>query len=533
MGTLQSNEPTPFTICAIEDVPCFKKRVQKGFVKEDPDPMAFKMLHHEVVDEIGLSNRLGNARYELAVLGHLMNTRAKTSAGSINYKQGFALDLNEGQFAQSIQTTAEDMWARWTGDTSREGIENPNGTRTKSFDAHYKKVQRAYKKLEKDGWINKIRYVNPKWQGIYGTVWELNKRLERSFHLFPDCPPAPPVLIHAETEEEGTYINVVDLIGKRFRSESSAEYNQGECCIAVTERGVYADHDSFCETVAEEQPPHPRHVSVGAFKYEDVKYIDETTPCTVPWVILEPEQGDIIDRYNATCRILEQLDSEGVDLSDVLVTFSGNKSFHIRIPQGMFGNPVFRSVETCDKALNRWAYEHFDEVLDTDLFDPRHLIRCAGSWHEEGTRTTAIGVDEFMGGFESAMQSFINGGDDMQITPRHASPDLFMMTSLINAAESLDSFWIMQYEDAPTIAQSGAFKAAMQGCEEGEQWHEKHQGRNKLIFVAACYLLKKFDEFTAWEEILDVNAKCSPPLSEKEVKTCYQSAQRTIARKNR
>ena len=71
----------------------------------------------------------------------------------------------------------------------------------------------------------------------------------------------------------------------------------------------------------------------------------------------------------------------------------------------------------------------------------------------------------------------------------------------------------------------------MRGCAENEQWHDKHNGRNKLVFVAACYLLKKYDELTAFDELEKVNRKNDPPLPQKEVKNCFVSAQRTIARK--
>lgn len=534
IGTVQNQG---FSVCDFDDVPNYKKAVQGGYQKKAPNPKAFKMLPLELLEEISETTRVGSARFELMILSHLAYSYAQTDPGEVQYEQGFTVSINQDQFIQTMQTTAEDGYARWYGCESRSEIEKPDGTRTTAFDSFYKRVVRGYKRLLKDGWIDMVGYVNEKFKGIYGTIWELESKLKLCAGRLPDCPPPPPVLIHADIAQEGPYVNAVDMIGKYFLSETSASFTQAECCTALNDRGRFHDHDNWCEVMAEIQPEAARHMSVGAFKPESTAFISEETPCTVPWMILEAESGDIFDRYEATCRILETMGTEGVDLSKVVVTFSGNKSFHIRIPQGMFGNPVYSSVDKCRRTLSRFAYDAFDEHLDVNLFDPRHLIRCTGTKHEKGGFTTAIQGDAFLA---IQLERFLQLASERspwnphkEIKPRYVKPNAWLMTELLEASESLDRFWIMDYDDAPTISESGAFKAAMQGCEEGEQWHEKHSGRNKLVFVAACALLNKYDEFAAYDELLKVNDRNSPPLPEKEVKSCFVSAKRTISRSNR
>lgn len=535
IGTLQ--DETPFSVMASNEVPTFKKAVQKGFKKKDPDPMNFKQLPREVLEDIGETTRVGTARMELAILSHLCMSRAKTKAGEVQYEQGFIANLGEGQFIQTIETTAEDIGVRWHVFESRSDMYEPSGSRKREFDTFYKRIQRGFQKLRHWGWIHKIDYVNPQFKGVYGTVWNLDTRLELCIENLPNCPDPSPLLVSAEVPADGVYVNAVDRTGKHFLSESAEEYVVAECTTSVYDRGTYYRHDEWCNAVAENQINEPRHVSIGAFK-PGFKWIDETTPCTVPWVILEPEDGDLSDRYNAVSNILDTLHAEGVDISPIVVTFSANKSFHIRIPQGMFGSPVYRSVEDCIKVLNRFAMENFEERLDVDLFDPRHLVRCTGSLHEEtGGRVVAFTGYEFLNLTFNQVLSYLGTGtvkNPHAESPRKAPASAWLTDRLIDASDSFSRFWIPASSDVSTDPKAtGAFAAAMRGCAEGEQWHEKHIGRSKLVFVAACYLLKKLDELSAFDELEKVNRKNDPPLSPKEVKNCFVSAQRTLARKTK
>lgn len=512
-----------------EEAGGFKRSIQSGYVKGDPEPEAFSMLPRELVERVGVQTHKG-ARVDLAILSHMFHQYARSLdvSGPIQFEQGFTEELERGEFILSMQTTAEDIAARWLYSLTRSDIENPDGSRTKQFDSFYRTVVRGFKRLESLAYIERRRYVNGKHNGIYGTVWTLSPDLCQVAQRAPRCPSAPPVLIHADVPD-GEWVSAVDKVGKQFLSETSALYTMGEACTSLRDRGRYLQHENWCDVVADNQPDAPRHVSIGAFK--QTRWIDENTPCTVPWVVLEAEAGDIVERYGATCRMLETLDAEGVDLSRVVVTYSGNQSFHIRIPQGMFGNPVFSSVEQCRRVLSRWAYDHFDEHLDVNLFDPRHLIRCTGSKHEKGGRVTPFSGDEFMGGLEYVLTS-TSTFNPHSASPRLVPVDPWLMTSLADAADSLSRFWIMAYEDAPTMAESGAFTAAMKGCGEGEQWHEKHVGRSKLCFVAGCYLIRKYGEELAWPELEEVNELNSPPLPQNELRACFKSALRTVRRAN-
>lgn len=504
----------------------FKRSLQRGYHKQDPEPDAFCMLPAALVDRVGVQTHKG-ARIDLAILSHMYHMFGRSVyAEPIQFEQGFTEELESGEFIVSMQTTAEDILSRWTYTLTRDDLENPDGSRTKTFEAFYRTVVRGFKRLEALGYIERRRYVNGKHNGIYGTVWVLSPEMLEIAQRAPKCPPPPPVLIHADIPITGEWVSAVDRIGKHFLSESSALYVMGEACTSVKDRGRFLQHDNWCDVVADNQPDQPRHVSIGAFK--SAKWIDENTPCTVPWVILEAEAGDIVDRYGATLRMLETLDAEGVDISRIVVTYSGNQSFHIRIPQGMFGNPVFSGVEQCRRVMARWAYDHFDEHLDVNLFDPRHLIRCTGSKHEKGGRVTPFSGDEFMNGLEYVLTntSRFNPHKD---SPRLVPADPWLMVSLADAADSLSRFWIMAYEDVPTISESGVYAAAMKGCAEGEQWHEKHIGRSKLCFVAACYLFGKYGE-AAYAELEEVNELNTPPLPDHELRQCFNSAKRTILR---
>jgi hypothetical protein len=335
-------------------------------------------------------------------------------------------------------------------------------------------------------------------------------------------------------------VDVACLMQMFARRYHPRRFRYAETCSSVRNRGTYSGAVAWAQAFARDgSQPHEgdsgdRHMSVGAFRDDDIGVMrpDQETPCAVPWIVIEPEvdgYGKIVDRFDAARDILQSLKQMGADLSEVVVSYSGNKSFHIRIPAGMVGSPVFESAEAARTVLRRFARKITDHELDAELFDPRHLIRCIGSVHEKTGRHVA--------GFHGDTFLQLSLEETVQASRGHYSfalRDPFEVEATLRepmneAAETLQRFWIPEYEECPTIGgSSGAVQRAMQGVEESEHWHEKHIGRNKATFVAACYLLEQHDRDTAWRKTLEVSRRHSPPLPKNEVKSCFESAKRTV-----
>jgi hypothetical protein len=190
------------------------------------------------------------------------------------------------------------------------------------------------------------------------------------------------------------------------------------------------------------------------------------------------------------------------------------------------GNPIFRSARHCKELLTRWAEEELDEYVDINLFAPSHLVRMIGSRHKAtGLYKTAFPSERFMGLSLRDILTISRSVRMVDMTEPRAYPPV---SGLVESLKSVDRpFWIPEMDDVDD-ASSGALLAALQGCEEGEQWHRNHVGRSKLLFVAACGLLRQMNESAAWDELGRVNARCTPPLSQRQATVCFRSAKRTL-----
>ena len=463
--------------------PSFKRHLQRGFEKDPPNPDAFAELPQAVIDEVGLNTHKG-ARLDLMVLAHhLRADRESSRSDLVQYEQGFVVALGEDEYVMAMQTTAEDAYARLTGITDRSDLEDVQGRRLPDFERFYRRI-------------------------LYGTVWKLGRLKEY-------CVPA------------AAYACAVGGIQAAFLDEHPGRYRLAEACVSKRNRGRYLDHQSWNETVAEAGTDQDRHTSIGAFS---TAFADETTPCTVPFVVLEVEAPDIVEAHEGTHRLLETLALD-VDLSQVIVAYSGNKSFHVRLAHGLFGKPVYASADCARMVIGRFAESYTDETLDTSLFDPRHLIRMIGSKHERGLYCTAFYGDRFL---EMRLHEITSAAQAFQPfalpDPSAAAVAAPLRLALEEAALTLERFYVPDFDDVASSVSGGAIRRALQGCEEGEGWHDKHIGRNKLIFVAACHFLRHATPAVAWAQVLEVNRRNSPPLPEREVKHCFKSARRTLQR---
>ena len=91
-------------------------------------------------------------------------------------------------------------------------------------------------------------------------------------------------------------------------------------------------------------------------------------------------------------RLCRRLEEKGADPSSLLVSYSGNKSIHVRIPDGLIGCPLYRDSRSCRQKIRQFFRELCGEDrelyrrLDSALFSPNQLIRAVGTRHEKSGR---------------------------------------------------------------------------------------------------------------------------------------------------
>ena len=493
----------------------FKRMYQKGWKKSTPNPTAFLELPRCLVDRFGFFSNRG-VRLELAVLsGFMFYARKLEGAREVEFHKNGSVYSGEDVFLVSIETIAEDLYWRYFG------VQDDRSGRFRRF---YNRVWAAARRLMEAKLIHRTDKIGH--EGLLGSHWKLREDL---YELLPDLGRVPPPngtvfdCIKAE-EPEGDRVNVLDFIGHSLVSEDQEGYGKQEFTASVTRRRHVVNGLSAMRRVAKSQKPVERHISTGAFAE------GKTGACMMPFVILDIDEDTPEESYEKATRILGTLALE-CDISRIDACYTGGRGFHLHIPSGMFGNPVFASAEECKKVLSAWANEYLGESLDVNLFSPRHLVRMTGSIHPAtGLRKTAFRGDEFL---KTPLHRIISAS----VAPRKyrirnpykapREPDLMMSLAEI----AFRRFYIPEMSEVELYGYNGVFKKAMEGCAEGDQWHERHVGRNKLVFVAACYLIH-LNEDAAFNRLLEVNDRCDPPLPARQVQSCFNSAHKTILREN-
>ena len=143
-----------------------------------------------------------------------------------------------------------------------------------------------------------------------------------------------------------------------------------------------------------------RHVGVGAFRAAEAGTEDDALKhrraCTVPFLVAEFDGPSPPDSYDAARQLVGRLAEAGLDPARVVVSFSGRRSFHVRLPHAALGCPVYRDARTAKRVIEalfdrvagdlpRWEY------VDRNKFSPNGLIRVVGSLHPT-TKNRCVGM---------------------------------------------------------------------------------------------------------------------------------------------
>src|SRR5690606_27902274 len=97
-----------------------------------------------------------------------------------------------------------------------------------------------------------------------------------------------------------------------------------------------------------------RHATVGARARGRMRVA--SAPVRVPYVVLEIDDADFRYSLQWAKRVTEFLWTElDVEPGYVSVAFSGRRSAHVRIPCGLFGNPLYHDRQQAKRVLREWA----------------------------------------------------------------------------------------------------------------------------------------------------------------------------------
>lgn len=274
-----------------------------------------------------------------------------------------------------------------------------------------------------------------------------------------------------------------------------------------------------------------RHASVGSFS----KRKQDNLRHTIPNIILDFDAPDTVDAFDDCRRAVESLNYYRRNGDPFFVCFTGNRGFHIHIPSGLVGNPVFYGNYT-DSESYVWASikDACDETgIDKSLLNPSHMYRLTGSVHEKSGRyKTPFTFDEFMSlSLEDIMKQSTEHKPFDIGDPFDTSPNPELVNKLVNKDVGIPSF-----DETPELGEGEAVITTIKrGVSEGEQWGAKfsHVGRNKAAFVYACYLIRKYGMGSlksVESDLVEWNKLNDPPLNTNEIGNCFASAMRAVRR---
>jgi hypothetical protein len=306
---------------------------------------------------------------------------------------------------------------------------------------------------------------------------------------------------------------------------------------------------------AREGSERPRYRTIGQWRPEAIGHPKRHEQAVrVPWIVAEidgrDENGDkdrgASDRLAR--RLLRRLKNFGVDLSGVMVSYSGNASIHVRIPDGAVGCPIYRNARAAKESLSRFfdrlcgQDETLRRAIDNACLRPGQLIRAIGSVHEAtGRRTVGCTADRYL----EKPASFLFSLSEPQF--EHSPPKAFPQPRRAAFVHPLSA--LLDPPDTPQ--DSGARKTNVSqstspqkeggregpviervkgGVREGEPWGPDvgrpcAVGRNwAALFVAHDVLRRVSDCEGAWGKVWHWNRYNSPSLPEKELRTVFERA---------
>jgi hypothetical protein len=515
----------------------------------------------------GAFTRKGTPRLELlcAARGAYVQRRSDAAASDVlQFDTGAYAFREEGEHIKSIQSHAEDIWRR----VYKRPIPEGNPLDNSGFRTLYDRTRRALKRsdlLEDRG--PAVPDPNKRVQDAHGKRWSLSDRLREAESGTESA--APPQLTRCKGEgpDRGAS-DVWTRVERRVAQESELhrEFTHAVTASALDGPRRTAHARRFERRHAREGGDRPRYVTVGRWHPEAVGRSDRRKQAVrVPWIVAEIDgrnesgEKDRAASDRLARRLLRRLDSFGVDLSDVVVSYSGNASIHVRIPDGAVGCPIYRDGRAAKESIQRFfdrlcgSDSELRTAIDDACTRPGQLIRAVGSIHEAtGRQTVGTTADRFLEKPAAFLWSlsepqFQYSPPERYPVPRRAAfvPGLSALLSPpsnpnLDAPETPNSEGssktnVQQCVSGERGVSDGAVFALRDrlrgGVGEGEPWgldvgRPEVVGRNwAALFFSHLVLAEKESREGAWRIVRDWNRRFNaPPLPESELRGVFERA---------
>jgi hypothetical protein len=272
-----------------------------------------------------------------------------------------------------------------------------------------------------------------------------------------------------------------------------------------------------------------RHISVGAFRKHEAQSKDRRVrnnrSMTMPYLIADIDTSGPKRSLEYVDLMLARLERLGADPADIIVSYTGGKGFHVRIPAGLVGNPIFRDATAASRVVRRFFELIFDgregaegevmDVIDSAKFSPNTLIRSIGSVHEKTGRWCVGFTGEEIR--ETPLWKIIelSKNTHQPIAPL-SDPSEVQAAPELSAAMEVAGDQIADQETAGAGEQSRGIieRIETQGVSKGEEFAPGYVGRNYAALLLSLYYIQRLPEKEAWERVYQWNRQNPTPLGE-------------------
>ena len=549
--------------------------------KQGPSPDTFVEIPLPIVEAVGLRSpsgpRAGGIKLDLAVLAGIaffyqMN---KGASYDVRFNHGGTVHLDETTILLSLETVARNLYLRWLWGTP----EGPDYRRI------YEWCRHALKRLLAAGHVRRVGYPFDNPRARAGALWTLEDTpLGPYVGTLPESP-ATGALVTAlgglaaelATYERDGFVDVVDLMGGAYAEEEGlvGAFTGGIVAKRVDARRRPTPYYPWLMEMAAEGSTPYAHAATGVFRPADVGSrgrVGAGAPSFVPYVVIEIDgkgglassipspgragatidAGAVSKAHASAVRFVEALGALGADPATLCVCYSGNRGYHVHVPAGLLGNPVFREPEVAKEVLGRFVRSLAPDPVDEAVLSPNHLVRAIGSKRPDtGLHKLGVPGDVFLytEPLEAVWRTY-RFAPTVLSDPRAVPAVPGLVRALREAATASARSTARARGGAGRDAREARpgygggvgdpaswppiYRAAMAGVVEGEGWWPGHVGRSDLLFTLACFLVERgADDGEALAVLDDVNTRNVPPMTAGEVRGRLESAKNTVSRRAR
>jgi len=506
----------------------------------------------------GALTRQGTPRLDVlaaARASYVQRKSDRADSEAVQFDSGAYAFREEGEHVKSIQGHAEDVWRRIYKRPVPKGDPLDDADFRRLYDRTRKALQRS-DLLDDRG--PAVPAPSKKVQDRHGKRWSLSDELGEAERGRESADPRP--FIRCTTGAlDGDDAGVWTRCERRVAREEKMHRAFTHALTASDLPGPWrtADGRRFERRHARDGGDRPRYVTVGRWRPEAVGREDRRRQAVrVPWIVAEidgrDERGEkdraVSDRLAR--RLLRRLDAFGMDLSGVMVSYSGNASIHVRIPDGAVGCPIYRTADEAARSIGRFfdrlcgRDDALREAIDDACFRPGQMIRAVGSTHEAtGRQTVATGGRTFLQKPSCYLWSLSEPQFEYSPPERLPLPRRAVvvpgLSSLLEPPKPTHSeggaeMNVQQcLSGGQGVASDGARSAVARvrgGVVEGERWGRDVDrpaavGRNwAALYVSHRALTREPTVTAAWGAVVLWNGRNEPPLPRRELRAVFERA---------